>query len=238
VLTLPFFIDDMSQYIEKQKLIHAHKYQLWMSKLKANGLHSIRVDELYSRYNGKGEVLFSLLYTDATTPEGHKIPPICFLKGEVVCVLICLVDRLSKEKYLLLVRQRRICDGSLTYEHPAGMLDSEKDAAAVAVREVEEETGIAISKTDLIALNEKPYFPSTGTSDEAAYFFACELEMTAAAIASYHQQDQGLQSEHEHIQTYVVPFVEGNKLINNCNGLLMNLLYLKKVEDWTLMQKL
>lgn len=232
------FMYDMSLNTEKQKLIHAHKYQLWMNKLKLNGLHSIQVDELYSRYNGKGEILFSLLYTDATTPEGNKIPPICFLKGEVVCVLICLVDQISKDKYLLLVRQRRICDGSMTYEHPAGMLDSEKDAAAVAVREVEEETGITISKSDLITLNSEAYFPSTGTSDEAAYFFACELEMTAADIASYHKQDQGLVSEHEHIQTYVVPFVEGNKLINNCNGLLMNLLYLKKVEDWALMKKL
>jgi len=221
-----------------EKLTDSHKFNLWKDRLESNGLEIHRIDELYSRRNGKGEVLFSLLYTDATTPEGNKIPPICFLKGEVVCVLICFIDSLTKEKYLLLVRQRRICDGSLTYEHPAGMLDSERDAAAVAAREVWEETGIKIETEQLVKLNDEPFFPSTGTSDEAMYLFYCEMELTHEQIMSYHNKTQGLLSDHEYIDTYVVPFAEGHKLITNVNGVLLNLMYLKDVGDWELLKSL
>ena len=219
-----------------ENLTDSHKFNLWKGRLESNGLEIHRIDELYSRRNGKGEVLFSLLYTDATTPEGNKIPPICFLKGEVVCVLICFIDSLTKEKYLLLVRQRRICDGSLTYEHPAGMLDSERDAAAVAAREVWEETGIKIETEQLIKLNDEPFFPSTGTSDEAMYLYYCEMELTHKQIMSYHNKSQGLLSDHEYIDTYVVPFAEGHKLITNVNGVLLNLMYLKDVGDWELLK--
>ncbi|GAB2800479.1 hypothetical protein GCM10027275_53130 [Rhabdobacter roseus] len=221
-----------------EKLTDSHKYNLWKQRLQRNGLEIHRVDELYSRRNGHGEILFSLLYTDATTPEGDKIPPLCFMKGEVVSVLICLIDAQSRQKYLLLVRQRRICDGSPTYEHPAGMLDSETDPALVAAREVWEETGMQVPAGKLVAVNTEPYFPSTGTSDEAMYFFYCELELPAEQIAAYHNQAQGLASEHERITTFVAPFAEAHRLITNTNCVLLDFLYLKDVGDWELMQKL
>lgn len=221
-----------------EKLTESHKYQLWANKLVKSGLEIHSIEEVYSRRKGNGEILFSLLMTDATTPEGDKIPPICFLKGEVVCVLICFIEKETREKYLLLVKQRRICDGSHTYEHPAGMLDSESDPAAVAAREVQEETGITVAKEDLTRLLDKACYPSTGTSDEAMYFYFCELELTAAEIQSYHDQHQGVESDHERITTYVAPFVEGHKLITNTNGILLDYLYLKEVQDWDLLKQL
>ncbi|TLV03523.1 NUDIX hydrolase [Dyadobacter luticola] len=224
--------------MEVQKLVDSHKYNLWKSRLEKNGMDVHNVDELYTRRNGHGEVLFSLLFTDATTPEGNKIPPLCFLKGEVVSVLVCFIDSVSKEKYLLLVQQRRICDGSMTFEHPAGMLDSESDAAAVAAREVFEETSIQVELSQLKQLNKKPFYPSTGTSDEAMYLFYCELELTSEEINSYHNQTQGVISEHEYINTYVVPFAEGHKLITNVNAVLQNYMYLKDVGDWELLKQL
>jgi len=221
-----------------EKLVDSHKYNLWKGNLEKNGLDIHGIEEVYSRRNHNGEILFSLLMTDATTPEGDKIPPICFLKGEVVCVLICFIDKATREKFLLLVRQRRICDGSLTYEHPAGMLDSESDAASVAAREVFEETGIAIPKENLVRLNKDPFFPSTGTSDEAMYLFYSEFELTAQEIKSYDNQTGGLESDHEFITTHVVPFTEGHTLITNVNGILLNYMYLKHVEDWEMLKKL
>lgn len=221
-----------------EKLVDSHKYNLWKKKLETNGMDLHWIDELYTRRNGHGEVLFSLLYTDATTPEGNKIPPICFLKGEVVSVLVCFIDSKTREKYLLLVQQRRICDGSMTYEHPAGMLDSESDAASVAAREVFEETGIAVNVSQLVSVNKNPFYPSTGTSDEAMYMFYCELELSYDEIKGYHNQVQGLVSDHEFINTYVVPFAEGHHLITNVNGVLLDFLYLKHVGDWEMMKNL
>ena len=109
-----------------EKLEDAHKFKLWESNLIANGLKINKIDEHFTRRRYNGEVLFSLLMLDAETPEGDKIPPICFLKGEVVSVLICLINIETKEKFLLLVKQRRIAEGGFTYEHPAGMVDGTK----------------------------------------------------------------------------------------------------------------
>jgi 8-oxo-dGTP pyrophosphatase MutT (NUDIX family) len=149
-----------------------------------------------------------------------------------------LIDEKTKEKYLLLVKQRRICDGSLTYEHPAGMLDSESDAYKVAAKEVWEETGIELTQSQLVQLLDFPAYPSSGTCDEAMYYFYCEIELPKEKISSYDDQFMGEASEHERITTCVLPFVEGHRLINNVNGLLLNFLYLKAVGDWELMKSL
>lgn len=155
-----------------EKLEDAHKYQLWKSHLLRNRLEIRNTEEVYTRRNHHGEVLFSLLMLDALTPEGNKIPPICFLKGEVVTVLVCLIDRNTREKYLLVVRQRRIAEGALTYEHPAGMVDNTQTPSEVAVKEIFEETGISIDESRLRpVLNNRRLFPSTGTSDECMYLF-------------------------------------------------------------------
>ena len=221
-----------------QSASDSHKFNLWQQNLVRNGLVIHRIDEIYTRHNRAGEALFSLLYLDATTPEGDKMPPICFLKGEVVCVLVCLIDNQTNEKYLLLVKQRRICDGSTTYEHPAGMLDSEADAAKVAAKEVQEETGISLKINQLVQLIGHPCHPSSGTSDEAMYFFYCEIRLSPAEIEAYNNQKKGEASEHERIVTTVLPFAQAHARITNTNGLLLNFLYLKAVADWDLLKKL
>ncbi|MCU0339312.1 MAG: NUDIX domain-containing protein [Spirosomaceae bacterium] len=222
----------------KENVFDSHKFKLWKRHLERNGLEIHQVEHIYTRHNHKGEVLFALLLLDATTPEGHKIPPICFLKGEVVCVLVCLIDQDTQQKYQLLVKQRRICDGSLTYEHPAGMLDSESDAAKVAAREVWEETGIEVSEHQLVRLLDFPAHPSSGTSDEAMYYFYCEIPLSYPQIMAYNDRNMGEASEHERIVTEVLPFVEGHRRINNVNGILLDFLYLKDVGDWETMRLL
>ena len=212
----------------KERVLDSHKYKLWASNLAANGLDVHNIEEVYTRYRHNGEALFSLLLLDATTPEGDKIPPICFLKGEVVCVMVVLIDKDSGEKFNLLVRQRRICNGDFIYEQVAGMVDADDDPHDVAVKETAEEVGIQVQKEDVILLNETPYFPSTGTSDEALYFYYCELRMSAAEIASYHNRQMGVISEHERIYTHLATIEEARLLITNTNGLLNIFLYLEK----------
>lgn len=216
-----------------EKLEDAHKFKLWKKNLEDNGLKINKVDEHYTRRRYNGEVLFSLLMLDAETPEGDKIPPICFLKGEVVCVLICLINKETREKFLLLVKQRRIAEGGFTYEHPAGMVDGTKTPLEIAIQEVREETGLEISESQIIDLSpQKRVFPSTGTSDEAIYLFASEIEMTGEEIAAMNNKEMGTDYEFERITTHVVPFVEGHRLINNTNALLLDYMYLTKVGDF------
>lgn len=218
---------------------NAPKFLAWKKNLEENGLEIHGVESHFTRYRYNGDVLFSLLTLNATTPEGDKIPPVCFLKGEVVCMLICLIDPGTQEKFLLLVRQRRIAEGAHTWEHPAGMVDDVKSPLDTAVIEIQEETGLTIRPEDLIDLNAgKRFFPSTGTSDEAIYFFACELTMTAEQRARWDKQSTGTTYEHERIVTEVVPFLEAHRRITNTNGLLLNYLYLQSVEDWALLKQL
>lgn len=223
----------------KESLENAHKFKIWKANLQTNGLKINNIEEIYTRHRYNGEALFSLLMLDAVTPEGDKIPPICFLKGEVVCICIVLIDKDTKEKYLLLVKQRRIAEGGYTYEHPAGMVDGTQSPLEIAVMEVKEETGIVVKKDDLINLSpNKRLFPSTGTSDEAMYFYCCEITLSKVQIASYENKEMGTAYEFERITTHVYPFLEGHKLINNSNGLLLNYLYLSHVQDFELMKNL
>jgi hypothetical protein len=137
----------------KESLESAHKFKIWKANLQTNGLKINNIQEIYTRHRYNGEALFSLVMLDAETPEGDKIPPICFIKGEVVCICIVLIDKETKEKYLLLVKQRRIAEGGFTFEHPAGMVDGTKSPLEIAVMEVKEETGIVVSENDLIDLS-------------------------------------------------------------------------------------
>ena len=206
----------------------AHKYQLWLSNLRKHGLTVHGVEEVYTKFKGDGDLLFGLTLLDASTPEGDKVPPICFLKGEVVSVLIVLKEAESGQEFALLVRQRRICNGGMIYETVAGMVDGTDAPHAVAVRETEEETGLTITPEQLIPLNKEPHYVSTGTSDEAMYFYFCKLTLSRTEIQSYHQQHTGLDSEYERIITAVVPLMDSLKLIRNVNGLLNIYLYLEQ----------
>jgi ADP-sugar diphosphatase len=220
-----------------EKLEEAHKYQLWRKSLLKSGLKINKIDSHFTRMHN-GQVLFSLLMLDAETPEGDKMPPICFLKGEVVSILVCLIDEATNEKYLILVKQRRIAEGNFTYEHPAGMVDGNTQPIDIAVQEVREETGIEVAANQLITLTNKRLFPSTGTSDEAMYFFGCELRLPIEKIRELDNKHMGLAHEHERITTHVVPFLEAHKLINNSNGILLNYLYLSQVGDFELLKQL
>lgn len=223
----------------KESLENAHKFKIWKANLQTNGLKINNIEEVYTRYRYNGEALFSLVMLDADTPEGDKIPPICFIKGEVVCVCIVLIDRETKEKYLLLVKQRRIAEGGFTFEHPAGMVDGTKTPLEIAVMEVKEETGIIVSENQLINLSpNKRLFPSTGTSDEAMYFYFCEILLEKKEIESFENKEMGTAYEFERITTHVYPFIEGHQKINNSNGLLLNYLYLSAVKDFETMQKI
>lgn len=225
--------------MKKELLYDAHKFKLWKQNLENNGLKINQITEQFTRHRHNGEVLFSLLMLDAETPEGDKIPPICFLKGEVVSMLVCLIDEKTKDKYLLLVKQRRIAEGGYTYEHPAGMVDGTQTPLEIAVQEIREETGLEIKAEDLVNLSpERRLFPSTGTSDEAMYFFFIEITLPLEKILSYANKNMGTTYEFERITTHVVPFIEGHQLINNTNGLLLNYKYLSFVKDFEIMAKL
>ncbi|WP_266364344.1 NUDIX hydrolase [Tellurirhabdus rosea] len=218
--------------MKQEKLEEAHKFRYWKKQMELNGLKINGVKDHFIRRRQNGEVLFAMLEVDADTPEGDKIPPVCFLKGHAACVLVVLIDEETDQKYTVLVRQRRICDGSHTYEHPAGMVDAEDDPTEVAAREVGEEIGLTITPGELTRLNPRVWFPSTGTSDEGMHYFFVEKRMPRAQIMEFHNKNMGNSHEFERINTFIATLPEAHKLVNNVNGLLIHFLYLKVVGDY------
>lgn len=223
---------------QKESLQDAPKFRFWKGQMEANGLKINDIKDYYVRYRHNGEVLFAMLEVDADTPEGDKIPPALFLKGHAASVLVCLIDKDTQEKFVVLVKQRRIADGSHTYEHPAGMVDSSDAPDEVAARELGEEIGLSVTAAELTKLNPKLWFPSTGTSDEAMHFFYIEREMARDDIMDYHLKNMGNQSEFERITSVVATLPEAHKLVTNINGLLIHFLYLKHVGDYETMKLL
>jgi len=224
--------------MKQEQLTDAHKFRFWREQAEANGLKINGINDFYIRRRQNGEVLFAMLEVDADTPEGDKIPPALFLKGHAVSVLVCLIDEESDEKFVVLVRQRRICDGSHTYEHPAGMVDASDVPQEVAAREVGEEIGLSVKPEDLTRLNPRQWFPSTGTSDEAMDYYFVERRMPREEIMTFHRRNMGVQSEFERITTVVTTLPEAHKLINNVNGLLIHFLYLQTIGDYETMKLL
>lgn len=221
-----------------EKLEDAAKFKFWRGQLEKNGLTINKIDDHFIRRRNNGEVLFAMLTVDADTPEGDKIPPVCFLKGHAASVLVCLIDDQNGDKFVVLVRQRRIADGSHTYEHPAGMVDTDDDPTDTAAREVGEEIGLDIRPDELTKLNPQLWFPSTGTSDEGMHFYFVEKTMPRDKIMAFHLKKIDSDSDYERITSVVVTMAEAHKLVTNVNGLLIQFLYLHKIGDYETMKKL
>ncbi|GAB3897710.1 NUDIX hydrolase [Spirosoma agri] len=222
----------------EEALQDAPKFKYWKSQAESNGLTINAINDFYIRRRHNGEILFAMLEVDADTPEGDKIPPALFLKGHAVSMLVCLIDKETKQKFVVLVKQRRIADGSQTYEHPAGMVDASDDPSDVAARELEEEIGLSVTAAELTKLNAKVWHPSTGTSDEGMHFFYIEKEMSRDDIMAFHLKSMGSEAEFERITSVVATLPESHKLVTNVNGLLLNFLYLQHIGDYETMKLL
>ncbi len=201
------------------------KYRQWRQTLEANQIQLHSMEELSVTRKPNGEILFAKLRVHATNAQGEKLLPIVLLRGHFVSVVTCFTSAETGKQYLLLVKQHRIANGAVSYEHPAGMCDSEKNPLAVAVKEVKEETGLEITASQLVQLNEEILFTSAGLLDEGGYLFYCELTLPDAEIDTFRDTKQGAVGENEHINTCVCPIDEALPLMNSVVSQLNLLLY-------------
>ncbi|MCX7998251.1 MAG: NUDIX hydrolase, partial [Leptospiraceae bacterium] len=154
-------------------------------------------------------------------------PSAVLIRGHFVSVVTCLRDKETQERFYLLVKQRRVGTGGYFYEHPAGMCDSEADPYKVALKEVEEETGLKIQKEDLFLLYDKALYSSPGLLDEAGYFFGCEISLSHNEIREFENRITGDKSEHEHITTFLCPEKEVLNYFQHTSGVMATLLFRK-----------
>ena len=102
-----------------------------------------------------------------------------------------VVAPITTDGKLILIRQERIPIRAAIWEVPAGQIDAEADddpdeIAAVALRELREETGFELAEGgDLTPLGD--YFTSPGFTDERGYFF---LARPVRECAAGHSRDE------------------------------------------------
>ena len=121
-------------------------------------------------------------------------------RGQAASVVLYDPDRES----VVLVEQFRLpallAGGSpWQLETAAGLIDSGEMPAAVAIRETQEETGLALIGEPISI---QRYLPSTGGSDESVFLFCGRVDATAAGGV------HGLAEEHEDIRVVVKTLAE------------------------------
>ena len=123
-------------------------------------------------------------------------------------------------KRVILTLQPRIPAGSLSFaELPAGMLDDSGSFSGGAAKEMQEETGLEISQSELIDMTsltlgsqnpsgeklQDAVYPSPGGSDEFIPLFLCQKKMPRRDIEDLQGRLTGLREEKEKITLKIVP---------------------------------
>ncbi|MGM0461124.1 MAG: NUDIX hydrolase [Fibrobacterota bacterium] len=193
------------------------KYQNWQRKIVNSGCRLEGVAELSSQWKPGGELLFAYLDAAVRAPEGYRLPHILFLRGDAVVIVPRVINRQTRQERFLVVQQRRIADGAVHMEFPAGMVDSHgDDPRLTAQNELYEETGLFVQRDDLEILHQKPLYSSPGASDEGIWFFGIRLEISNETYRVLQGSEHGNTDENEHIR---VDLVSDTTLIDNAASL-------------------
>jgi 8-oxo-dGTP pyrophosphatase MutT (NUDIX family) len=176
------------------------KFRLWKDSLIAAGCRIHRIDPVSLLHKKNGELLFGLFKVDATAPEGTRLLPYAMVRGDA-CVIVPLIRNTATNEFrLLMVKQRRIGNGRVNLEFPAGMLDRHAaNPAACAAKELEEEAHLTIAADALAPLHNKPLYTSAGLQDEAILYYGCIVDVAAEQWHALEGASSGEAAEGEHI---------------------------------------
>ena len=117
------------------------------------------------------------------TPDSPPAPPIA-------AAVIVKNDR-------VLLVQRRVKEGSLSWQFPAGAVEEGESPTQAAVREAREETGLIVAETNILG---ERIHPATGRS---MIYVACDVINGEARVADEDELTDFVWSDREHLVEYV-----------------------------------
>jgi 8-oxo-dGTP pyrophosphatase MutT (NUDIX family) len=179
----------------------------WLESIRKAGctVHSARPLNLFHKRNG--ELLFGIIQADITDSQGIKLNDILFLRGHACIIIPRIINSKTGEQAFLMIYQRRIGNGRLNLEFPAGMLDRNiNDPLQVACNELREETGLTVNPSGLIPLNNTLLYSSPGASDEGIYYYGCSVNVSDNDYAAFNGRRIDNTHENEHIQVTLRSF--------------------------------
>ncbi|PSN69910.1 hypothetical protein BS50DRAFT_519392 [Corynespora cassiicola Philippines] len=204
----------LTQNITKEQLLDFPAFRTWKSALQQN-LKLQKTDPEHAFYDdpytlrsitiqsvdwfGRSKIGFVKLKAVVRNKEAKAdLPGIAFLRGGSVAMLMILRPKDSRdERLVVMTEQPRLPAGSLSFvEIPAGMLDDAETFSGAAAKEIEEETGFKLPRSELIDLTElalkqskiterslkNAMYPSPGGSDEFIPIFLWEKELDRQEI--------------------------------------------------------
>ena len=196
------------------------RVKVWRESLEANGCALESLQALNILRKRDGEPLFILAEARGKDPAGNPLMPYALLRGPACVVVPVCRNRTSGEKRFLMILQRRIGHGGLSLEFPAGMVDDDlSNPAGVAVRELEEETGLRVDVSRLETLWKGPLFSSPGLSDESIYFYTVEIDLDETEWKALEGAATGHAHEGEYITTTLKTFDEAMAGLNSIQPL-------------------
>lgn len=185
---------------DAEKVADSYKLVEYLTKLDRR-LDVSEVQVIWHTSKPDGDLLFALIKVISILPNGKPVVGnLVRLSGNSTAVLNVYIDEYG-DKWGLTVVQPRIAVGLLQCEElPAGM-DDGGNPAAVAIREMLEETDQSIKAMPLILLG--TFAPSPGLRGELVSLFAVEHKLTRAEILALANKSTGIASEGEYIQTRI-----------------------------------
>jgi 8-oxo-dGTP pyrophosphatase MutT (NUDIX family) len=201
----------MATIQQEKKVLH------WLDTLKKSGTEIQAIQSIAEIRKKDNSLLFALLDTKTMSPEGTPLPGIVFIRGDACLIVPSIRNRKTNEELFLVVKQRRIGNGHMTIEFPAGMLDeTTENPLGVAMRELEEETGLIIKDNEIFPLNDMPLYSSPGASDESIYFFGCIKEVSDEQFNAFKGKKCGNSDEKEYI---TVDLARQDDILSNCSSI-------------------
>ena len=190
------------------------KFLLWKSRIEAAQcrLESVKVCHVVA----KDESDFYSAFIECTlvTGEGNRMHRGLMLRGPAVVVIPVIRVQGRSEPQTLTVLQRRVGNGEMTQEFPAGSIDAGQDAEQAAIQELQEELGLKVQRSELIQLTETPLLALTSACDEAVAWYATKLTMTEDQYMAYSGTRTGIEAHGEHITVQGISFAQLEKASN------------------------
>lgn len=182
-------------YTQEPKFLH------WKHVVERAGCSIRRTEPLHLVHKPGGELLFGLLDTEVMSPEGNRLPRIALVRGNA-CVIVPLIRNVDTgEARYLMIYQRRIGNGRLNLEFPAGMVDRRThDPLAVALQELREEADLHLAPESVKSICDRPLYTSVGLQDEAIHYFGCIARFSDEEYRSFEGKATGAAHEDEHLQ--------------------------------------
>lgn len=202
---------EIPRSIAEQALLH-RPFLEWVQKCRDSKLviHDLYIQSVDMFGPNVGFIKFRTSVTANGVTKTH----IVFLRSDAVGVLVVLIC--NGVRYLVLTRQARVPTGSANFlEIPAGMMDASGDVKGVALKELEEETGITIHSDQLSKI--VSMVPSAGGTCETLHLFSCEIECTKEKLEEYQGKLTGLIKEGEVITLEVLSLEDTMTMIDEGN---------------------